>query len=253
MDNRDNKSISGLNRSQTSSSAAESKVTKRLRAMGSGMNNAGNTSLNLGRSSDSSSNSRKKVGGVVLDLETIEDASRQKINTKSRRNNVIILVLSLLLVISLVYLVIAIISYKNSQKDANCFYKINSEVSAKWIIEGGTDTAILVREGLATDTIYLLDSSLQIDYAQSVTLTLEIRAWIDGEEITVSGLHSHNEKLVRVQNANASAKYLKYAYQGTITGGGKIEMFKGLDFSGAPAHLNSDNVKIEVNVNIQKV
>ena len=252
MDKNLNNSNKGKSRFQTSSSSAEDKISKRLKSMGSGLN-ANNTRLNLNKDTTSNSATRKKVGGVVLDIEAIEDATRQKFDTKGKRNNVIILVLSLLLVVSLVYLAIAIIGYNKSKKVPNCIYKLNSQVSAKWIVEGGGDTEIVVKEGLGPDMIYLINSSLEINDASSVSLTLEIRVWLEGNEITISGLYMPNDNLVRVQNSNSADKYIKYKYQGAITGGGKIEMFKGLDFSDAPVNLNSNNVKIEVIANIQKI
>ena len=256
MDRNFNNLNNGSSRFQTSSSSAEDRINKRLKSMGSGMGSglsANTTRLNLNKDTTSNSSTRKKVGGVVLDIEAIEDATRQRFDTKGKRNNVIILVLSLLLAVSLVYLAIAIIGYNKSKKVPNCIYKLNSQVSAKWIVEGGGDTEIVVKEGLAPDMIYLLNSSLEINDASSVSLTLEIRVWLEGNEITISGLHLPNDNLVRVQNSNSTDKHIKYAYQGSITGGGKIEMFKGLDFSDTPGNLNSNNVKIEVIANIQKI
>lgn len=243
-----NNGLSGLH----NSSSAEEKIGKRLRTMGSGLKSTG-TRLNLNKEPIATPNIRKKVGGVVLDIEAIEDATRQKFDTKGRRNNVIILVLSLLLVVSLVYLAIAIIGYNKSKRIPNCIYKLNSQVSAKWIVEGSGDTEIVVKDGLGADTIYLIDSALQINDTASVSLTLEIKVWLDGEEIAISGLHLPNDNLIRVQSDSSTTKHLKYVYQGSITGGGTIEMFKGIDFSDTPGNLNAYNVKIELIANIEKI
>ena len=79
---------------------AEEKLKRSMRGLSytssgiGGINNNSNVA-------DSKGSARKKVGGVVLDLETIQGANKQKLETKGRRNGVAIMILSLLLVVSL--------------------------------------------------------------------------------------------------------------------------------------------------------
>lgn len=190
---------------------------------------------------------RKKVGGVVLDIETIEDATKQKFETRGRRNNVIILILSLLLVVSIVFLIIAVIGYKNSKKPPNCIYKVDGDASAEWIIQGNKKTKFTLRSGLAPDTVYLVKSVIDINTENSVVLTIELEVLLEGEPILIAGLQDAHQNLVRVENTN------KFIYQGTITGGGKILLFEGIDFSEAPGNLTSENVKINITANVNKI
>ena len=197
--------------------------------------------------SKSSTIERKKVGGVVLDLETIEDATKQKFDTRGRRNSIVILILSLLLAASLVYLAVAIVAYNNSKKAPNCFYRVEGDASAEWIIQGGSRTDFVIGEGLAPNTIYLINSVLNVKTKESVMITVEIEVLLENEPILISGLQEAHSSLIRVQNTN------KYVYQGTVTGGGQVLLFRGIDFSNAPDHLHSHNVRVKVTAKVNKM
>lgn len=248
------KSSSSSARKSTSSStpmSAEEKLKKSMKGL-SHLGGGGSMGLNAGadetKSKKSSTNERKKVGGVVLDMDTIKDANKQKFETKGRRNNVIILVLSLLLVVALVYLAIAVVGYMNSKKDYNCRYKVEGTASASWVVEGGTKTNFTVADGLKRDMVFLIDSKLNIDTVESVALTIEINITHNGSPVIIYDLHEGNEKLTRPdKNSN------KFVYQGSITGGGIIKMFGGLNFSNAPYTLNSNNVDIEIVATVNKI
>ena len=222
----------------TTPPSAEEKLKKSMKGL-SYMGGGSGGSLDTGAKLDTKEKTeRKKVGGVVLDLDTIADANKQKFDTKGRRNNVIILVLSLLLVVSLVYLIIAIIGYRQKLKEPNLRYYV--EGSAVWSIEGGPDTKFMMKQGVMRDTIYVIDADLTITTEASVQLVLDIKFTIDGQETFLPGLYEINENLIRVDKSN------KFVYQNTITGGGTIDICNGFDFRDAPAHINSRNIYLEV-------
>ena len=188
---------------------------------------------------------RKKVGGVVLDLETIQEANNQKFDTRTKRNNIVILILSLLLIVSVVYLIISIVNFKNSKLEPNCKFVIAGDAKAYWVVEGNREnTNFRLGEGLESGLAYVMRSEIQIDTTASVMLTIELVIKLNDEPILIYGLHDGNENLVRVENTN------KYIYQATITGGGRIHLFDGLDFSEAPDNLNSNNIQIEVKADV---
>ena len=249
------KSAGHVSKSPSRRLTAEEKLKKSLKSLshtsgGMGGAELDGSSLNIGSSIKSSSKadaSRKKVGGVVLDLETIEGATKQKLETRGKRNNVIILVLALALVVSLVFLAISVVAYKNSKKEPNCIYQVEGDADAHWIVQGNRKTKFRLRQGLGPDLVYIVSSAIDIKTQQSVVLTLEIEVLLKGQPISIYGLQDADNHLVRVENTN------KYVYQGTITGGGKILLFEGIDFSEAPGNLNSDNVKIIVTASINKV
>ena len=182
----------------------------------------------------------------MLDMDTIQDANKQKFETKGRRHNVVILILSLLLIISLVYLIVSIMNFRNRKEEANLLYKVNGD--AYWIIEGGTKTEFVMRQGLATDMMYLIDSKLCITTTDAVRLTVEIKVLLNGEEILLPGITEHDEKIARLdEDSNI------FVYQDIIMENKTIQIFKGLDFSEAPAELNSDNVYIEIIATVTNV
>ncbi|MBQ8522501.1 MAG: hypothetical protein IJ458_02415 [Clostridia bacterium] len=249
MDNKSSKSTNRTNSSISSPMSAEEKLKKSMRGLS---HMGGSSGLNLDSSSrvdtktKSSSSSRKKVGGVVLDLETIQDATKQKLQTKGRRNNVIILVLGLLLVVSLVYLAIAIVGYYNSKKDPNCKYSIQGDVDAKWIIDGQSKTQFLIPDNLGADTVYVIDSRLEINTTAELTLVIEIKALFNGKEILIGGLQE-------ADNFERESKTNLFKYNGTIVGGGTIEVFKGIDFRDVDPNLNGEDVTIEVIAHFERV
>lgn len=211
------------------------------------LNNYASNSYKKTKSTSTRGTSRKKVGGVVLDVETIQDANKQKFETKTKRNNVVILILSLLLVASLIYLALAILNYRNSKREPNCQYLVHGDAEAEWIVEGKNDTKFTLRQGLATNMVYLLNSSINIKTTQTVMLSIEINVLIEDEPYMIWGLYEGNSNLIRVENSN------EFVYETTIAGGGTIALFKGIDFSEAPDSLSSENVKIEIIANINIV
>ena len=109
MDNRTNKTnnVGDFSNSPKASGriSAEEKLRKSLKNLSYTSGGATNISSSpTTKASTAKKDTRKKVGGVVLDVETIQDATKQKLETRGKRNNVFILILVLLLVISLIYL-----------------------------------------------------------------------------------------------------------------------------------------------------
>ena len=236
--------IAGLSSTQS----AEEKLKRSMKGLSHTGSGGGGIGLTTSTQITKSKNSeRKKVGGVVLDMETIQGAHKQKFETKGRRNNVVILVLSLLLVVSLVYLVIAMLGYQKAKEAPNCRFEVKGDASASWLVEGSTKTHFHIAKGLLPDTIYMIDARLNIETTTEVTLTIEVDATIDGKAFLISGFKDGNDNLIRIDKTN------KYEYKVNITGGGTIEIFKGIDFSNAPLNLKSSNVRIEVNAYVSKV
>ncbi len=245
------KNAGNVSNSPSSRLSAEDKLKRSLKNLshtgGMGGGDLNRSSLNSSYTKSSIDSSRKKVGGVVLDIETIEDATKQKLDTRGKRNNIIIFILTLALVMSLVFLVISIMAYKNGKKPPNCRYTIEGDADARWLIQGSTKTKFRLKQGLEPDTIYLVNSTLDIKSTESVMVTIEIEVLLDGQPIPIFGLQDSHQNLVRIEGTN------QYVYQGTITGGGKFVMFEGIDFSEAPGKLTSDSVKIKVTANINKI
>lgn len=232
---------------KTTPASNKEKLEKSLKGLSFAGSGVGSTKIDTSKDLNTASNTkdRKKVGGVVLDMETIQDASQQKLSGKgNRRNNVIIIVLSLLLIISLVYLAIAIAQYNQSKKEPNCRYDIVSDVDARWMIDGRTNTKFVVGNGLEADTILTLQSELQINTLERVDILLKLDVKIDGENFIIAGLDGINDNLIRVEGKN------EWKYRNSYQGGGLLYMFGGIDFSGAPSKLNSKNVSIKVTATI---
>ena len=231
--------------------SAEEKLKKSMKGlshMGGGVSAGLSSTIGETKSKKSSANERKKVGGVVLDMDTIKDANKQKFETKGRSNNVIILVLSLFLVVAIVYLAIAVMGYISAKKSYNCKYRVEGTASATWVVEGVTKTNFKIAEGLSRDMVYVIDSHLKIETTERVAITIEINVMHNGSNVIIYGLHEGNEKLVRVDEYSN-----KFVYQDYVTGGGTIKMFGGLNFSEAPYTLNSNNITIEIVATVNKV
>lgn len=231
-------STSRLNQDRMMS--AEEKLKKSLNNLShTGSSGGINAELKTSKTSSYSGEKRRKVGGVVLDIEAIQEASNQKIDTRGKRNNAIITILVILLIISLVYLTITVVNYINSKRSPNCRYSIQGDVQAEWIVEGSKETEFLVQDGIAPGTIYWINSNIDIQTEENVTLTITIKVSCDGEEINV-GLTGLGENIILAENGT-------YIYDGVISGGGTVHLFEGIDFNAElPENINSRNIKIEI-------
>lgn len=228
--------------------SAEEKLKRSIKNLsytsgGTGSMDLGSTSKSTKSSTatTSSEKTRRKVGGVVLDVDTIQDATKQQLQTKTKRNNVIILVLGLLLVISLVYLAIAIAGYYNAKKSPNCHYRVMGSANASWELRQSNKMDFIIASGLEPNMLYEVTSTLNIKTTSTVTVTIEVKASIDGEPMLIAGLSGAHDKLVRISDDEN-----KFVYDGSITGGGKFLMFTGIDFTDAPDNLTSDNLTLEI-------
>ena len=237
-----NPNFSGINR--PSASERFERGSRSLSHM-----NGGSTGTKLYRinRSNQTDTMRRQVGGVVLDTELIQDATNQKLNSaKSKQKTAVIVVLSVLLALSLVYLVFAIAGYTKQSKVANCKYYLTSEISAYWMVDNNNETEFTVREGLSSGKVYEIESILVIGSEEKVDIRITITATLDGKEIFISGLSEAVDNLVRVDGKNT------WVYVGGHQGSGEVYLFKGIDFFGAPNNLTSDNVSITVHAEITK-
>ena len=218
--------------------------TKHLSHIGGG--GAGAKLYRINKAEDDMS--RRKVGGIMLDADIIQDANQQKLDdSKNKRKNVIIIVLSMLLAISLAYLAIAIFGYVQNSKAENCRYNISTEVPAYWLIEGGRETKFAVREGLRSNTVYEINTSMVIESDDYVDIEVIITVTVNGKEIYISGLYEASDNMVRVENKNT------WKYIGGHQGAGEVYLFGGLDFFGAPDGLNSTSVNINIYAEVTRV
>ncbi|MFQ6724094.1 MAG: hypothetical protein ACLRFE_01995, partial [Clostridia bacterium] len=212
-------STSGRSNSRGSKSlSAEEKLKKSMKGLSYTGSSATGVNMDILNQEESKPKvkERKKIGGVVLDMGSVETNKKENYITKRGRNSVIILILSLLLVASLVYLLVAIMGYYNNKKEPNCKFYVQGE--AQWIIEGKTRTEFLIPQGLMMDMAYELDSSLTITTNASVNLTIEISAMVNGTAFRVYGLNNANQNLERIEDTNT------WKYKNTITGGGTFHM-----------------------------
>jgi hypothetical protein len=242
MDNNIKRPNSGTRRPSLSPMSAEDKLKKSMRGLsytGSGLGTVGTSSQ---RPLNKQAEQRKKVGGVVLDVDTIQDANKTKFETKTRRNNVIILVLSLLFIMSLVYLLVAIISFNQAKGERNLTYSTMGEVKSTWIIDGGTETKFFVPNGVALGAaIENIPASLNIESSVPVVVEIEIIVKHNGERIIIEGLWEKSDDFEPYENMPN-----KYKYKHDFTSG-TIFVCNGIQFGEeVPATINSENITIEI-------
>lgn len=223
---------------------------------GSGLGQSGaDLSKYIKKSASNSATERKKVGGVVLDMDTIQDVTSQKMNTRDKRNNVIILILVLALIVSLVFLAITIVNYKKAGTPNNCFMKIEGDAgsSCKWLVEGKEDVEFKVpqpdaRDGESlVDKVYRIKTQLVVNTTETVVLVINIKAEYNGAEFVIYGLTGMNEQLTR-----SSKDSNIFMFNGTITGGGTIDLFDGIDFTNAPNGLTSKNITLTITATVNR-
>lgn len=189
---------------------------------------------------------RKKIGGFILDDDLVKNANNRRLNNKSNQKTVAIVILSVMLALSLIYLAFAIAVFYKKDKKPNCKYYISSDVSAYWMVDNSDETEFVIKDGLTSGKIYLIKSSLIIDSVDKVNIKITISAILDGVEISIAGLDGAPANLIR-GNGNV------WTYEGGHQGAGEVHMFNGIDFFGAPENLNSNNVTITVRAEIKKV
>ena len=188
---------------------------------------------------------RKQVGGVILDENLIKNANSHNLNNKSNQKTTIIVILSIMLVLSLMYLTFAIVGYFKNNKKANCKYHLTSDVDAHWMIDNDTETEFVISNGLATGKIYEIKSTLIIDSDDKVNIKITISVMLDGKEISIAGLDGESANLIR-ESEN------EWSYIGGYQGVGELHLFNGIDFSGAPQNINSNNITIDIHAIITR-
>lgn len=185
---------------------------------------------------------RKKVGGIVLDVDTIQDVTSQRMNTKDKRNRVIILVLVLALIVSLLFLTITVLNYQKGTAPATCFFKIEGDAGSAcgWLIENEDLTEFNPPDELNSTSVYELKSQLVVNTNVTVTLQLTIDVTCNGKPFLITQLHNPNPQLERLEDTN------NFVYLGTITGPKIVDLFEGIDFTSSPEILSSQNLRMTV-------
>ena len=244
--------LNGQNDRPIRSSSSPMSVEERMRQSMKGISQMGgvssgegvlsggtNSSYSSAKKDNKDDNDRKKVGGVVLDMDLMEGAQRQTFDTKGRRNNVIIVVLSLMLVASIAFLFMAINEYKKGSRKPNLIYTMEGE--AEWIVMGNSNmTEIVLADGLYRDMVYLIDSDIKVNTTKSVSIRIEIEVLLEGAPLLINDLDFQAHEWERTEGTNI------FTYYQSVVGGGMVEVFEGIDFSYAPYNLNSNNVVITV-------
>ena len=263
MENRTNRptNVGDINslKEKIKTQSAEDKLKKSMKTLSyTGGGTGGSTPIRVTNRPTSTQNTskedRKKVGGVVLDVETIQGASKQKFETRGRRNNVIILVLVLALVVSLVFLAITIVDFQKSKKPPNLRYSMQGAAAqaCEWSIAGGNKTKFVLPKGLSAGLRYDLSSSLKINTAADVNIIIEVIVLLEGEPIVVNLAYNidHTQTFERLSNSVEN----KFQYrEGVYSGVGTLLVCDGIDFTDTPHNLSSENIEIEVIAYIEYV
>lgn len=205
------------------------------------------TTSKAGSSTTSKSNSKlrtklKTDDVSTKELEKLNEESLKTYNFKSRRNSVIIVVLSILLALSLVFIAITAIT---SQYEDNCkIYTYGADATT--YINGKEDDGFIVIAGTTGNTTLGFDLEMKINASGNYNVRYTIKCY-QGETLIENTLPYNPDPGVTFKyNKNGYFEGMK-----SYSGGQNILLLRGVILDRDYEHsLSSTNIKLEIHVYI---
>jgi len=181
----------------------------------------------------------------MVDLEKLNEENIKSRGFRGRRNQFIIIILSILLAISIA--VIAVIISVNKIEN-NCFLNVSGDASATYIVDGKEINAFRAPASIKGFRVLRLDVDLKIESEGSYNVEFEVEVYqgallMGGIQLT--GLNTNVFAL--------APDGVTYRSMMPISGNQVIQLFTGIAIDSEYENtLNDSNFKLEVNSRITR-
>lgn len=207
------------------------------------------TSVSKAKAPDKKGSVRKKLAKDSIDLSDLEKLNEENIKShtfRNKRNQVIIVILSILLAIAITFIVIFMVM---SKVENNCFLYTHGNVQASYIVEGTELTEFRSPANIQGDCVFEVDVDLKIETAGEYEVKFSVVCYYKDQIL----------KNVVVYEPNTTTSGFTYKNDGyyhsksTIQGGTTIRLCQGIALNEFDVDLDADDFKLEFHTHIQEV
>ena len=230
---------------KASSSTTKKKAT--IQAVGSKAKTTKSTKTS--QASKEKGTVRKKVAKDSIDLQELEKLNEESIQShsfRSKRNQVIIIILSLLLAIAIAFIVIFVVI---NRKENNCFVNTYGSVEAVHLIDGEELTEFRCPANIMGECILEFNVDLKINESGNFKVKYTIKCYQNDRLLSNVVVYEPNTKETGFTYKNDGF----YHSKSTISGNSTIRLCQGVALNEFDADLNDKNFKLEIHTYIERV
>lgn len=201
-------------------------------------------------SSKSSTNAKTPTGSIkktsvlksnsieLQDLEKLNDDNLKKFTFRKRRNRVVIIILSVLLVVAIA----SIIIYSTISKlENNCFLEVEGDASATYVIDGKELEKFRTPSNLQGNRILEFDTDIKIESSGSYYVHFQILCYQNGELLDNTLIYNPNLALFELGLDGC------YYSRDVISGDQTIDLCQGVVLDMEYEHsLNVNNFTMKI-------
>ena len=228
---------------KVSAKTNSSTETKKAKISVISSKNSSNSKAKNSASKSSKSNLRSRLKSDSVDMMDLEKLNEENIKSRGfrgRRNQFIIIILSVLLAISIAVIVVFMTM---SKVENNCFLNVHGDASAAYIVDGKELNEFRAPATIQGFRVLKLDVDLKIESGGSYNIEFEVEVYqgsllLDGIQLT--GVNTSVFAL--------APDGVTYRSMVPVSGNQVIQLFTGIAINSEyEKTLNDSNFKMEVN------
>ena len=192
---------------------------------------------------------RKKVSKDNIDIQELEKLNEESIQShsfRSKRNQVIIIILSLLLAVAIAFIVIYAVV---NRRESNCFVNTHGSVNAVHIIDGEELTEFTAPANIRGECILEFDVDLKINESGNFKVKFTIKCYQNDRLLNNVVVYEPNTKETGFTYKNDGF----YHSRSTIAGNSTIRLCQGVALNEFDTDLNDKNFKLEIHTYLERV
>lgn len=197
---------------------------------------------------ETKTNLRKKLSSKAADFEDLEKLNEENIKShkfRGRRNQVIIILLSILLVVTIAAIAIFLVV---TRVEPNCFMYVDG-ASATYFIDGKQTNEFAAPANTTGNRILHVDISINIHSTETYNVSYSFKCYNKDVLLTNILIYEPNRNLFAFDSVTNS-----YISKEPITGGKTIQLCQGLILDREYENkLNGDDFKFEFFTHFEKV
>lgn len=200
------------------------------------------------KSSTSKSNLRSRLKSDSVDMVDLEKLNEENLKSRGfrgRRNQFIIIILSILLAISIAVIAIFI---SVSKIENNCFLRVSGDASATYIVDGKEMSEFRAPAAIQGYRVLKLDVDLKIESGDSYIVEFVVEVYQGSLMLGGVQLTGVNTNVFAVAPDGVTYRSMK-----PVSGNQVLQLFTGIAIeSQYETTLNESNFKLEVNSNLKR-
>lgn len=201
------------------------------------------TSASKSKTATSLRNKLSKSDVLTENLEKLNEESIQSHSFRSKRNQVVIILLSIMLALSIAFLVVYLVVTK---VDKTCYVYTHGDAEVAILIDGEEISEFAPPANLTGNCIFNFNADLNIKSAGTYNIRLVIECYYNDELLNNIVIYEPNLDVLTYNNAGY------YNSKTTVTGNQTISLCQGVAINELGKDIEADGFTMEIHVYVER-